>query len=43
MYYKNCQDAWDSDRDTVLCCQLLRPTANALDVGACNCPVVFDY
>ena len=21
-------------------CQLLRPTANALEVGACNCPVV---
>ena len=21
-------------------CQLLRPTAKALEVGACNCPVV---
>ena len=21
-------------------CQLLRPTADALEVGACNCPVV---
>ena len=26
--------------DKTLLSQLLRPTANALEVGACNCPVV---